>query len=452
MKTIFIPLFFGIEGKNVLRGGIYDELRSGGVAGVVFFVGNNARAQYYRREYPEAVFEVIKRYKRGLVDRMFSRLKFFTLNTETTDLKRKTNFKNHRSQVRYFFSLAANRVMSSVYIRRAARFLDEKITRDSVVTPFFEKYKPDLVFLPDLFEDTEISMLREARRRKIPTVGFISTWDRLTSRWGIRMVPDWLIVFNNAIRDEAVAYADIPDKKIFVSGAVQLDLHIKKKPESREIFMKKMNLSSDTKLIVYGPLGRTIDKTKQSDVEMVKLLNDFVEDGSLGDGRYKIIVRFPPNDFVDKNSLVAFPHVIYDIPGVRFATIRGQDWDMKPEELDHLRDLIFNSSLVVCYYSSLSIDAAVFDVPVININFDLHDRWRRHPYYETTHYSKVRALGGIRLVESPEKLLEAMRQYLKNPSLDHVGRQAVVLQQSFKLDGKSASRISRFLLEKAETH
>lgn len=335
-----------------------------------------------------------------------------------------------------------NRLLGNVVARFFIRQLDSWLVTDNTVSVFFEKYHPDGVFLADLFEDTEISMLREAKRRQIPSVGFLSTWDRLTSRWGIRLLPDQLIVFNTLLKAEAIEYADMPESRIFVSGAVQLDLHLAKKPLDRISFLNQCNLPIDTKLIVYAPLGRTFDSTNQSDTEMVKLLNQLIEDGKLGAGKYKIIVRFPPNDFVRKESLVVYPHVIYDIPGVRFATVRGQDWDMKPEELDHLRDLLANTSLVICYYSSLSIDAAVFNVPVININFDFYDPKKRHPYYETTHYSKVSAVGGIKLVTSKDDLINAARNYLIDPQLDSQWRRLLVDQQAYKLDGKSAQRIA----------
>ena len=444
MRTIFIPIFSGIEGKNVLRGGIFESLRERGFE-AVFFVGNHTRAEYYRREYPSVRFEVIKRYRRLPLDRFFSALKFFTLRTKTIDMKRRTNLERRGSYPRFILSFLTNRILSNYLVRRCVRFFDERLVRDDTVENFFDKYKPELVFLADLFEDTEISMLRSARRRGISSVGFLSTWDRLTSRWGIRILPDYLVVFNGELRSEAIEYADMPAEKIFVSGAVQLDLHLKKKPILRDDFLKHIGLPTDTKIILYGPLGRTFDPSKQSDTEVVALLNKWAGEGKFGVGSYKIIVRFPPNDFVDTAILPKLTHVIYDVPGVRFASIRGQDWDMRPSELDHLRDLLANTDVVVCYYSSLSIDASVFDVPVININFDLHNETKRHPYYETAHYSKVARLGGIRLVTNPDELHHAIREYIENPSRDREGRKAVVSQQAYRLDGKSAERIAEFV-------
>jgi len=446
-KKVFIPLFSGIEGKNILRGGIFDELRKTGLVEPIFFVGTHARADYYRKEYPEVTFEVIKRYKRTFFDRAFSRFKFFSLRSKTIDLKRQANYLRTKNRVAFIGSFVLNRICGNRFVRSFVRALDQALVRDHVVGEYFDRHAPSAVFAADLFEDTEISMVREARRRGVPSIGFLSTWDRLTSRWGIRLLPDHLVVFNEVLRDEAVEYAGIPKEKVYVSGAVQLDLHRAKAPLPRDAFMEKLGLPANTKLIVYGPLGRTFDPSKQSDSEMVVRLDDAIEKGQFGQGHFKIVVRFPPNDFVDQATLPKLSHVIYDTPGVRFATVRGQDWDMKPAEIDHLRDLLANAVLVICYYSSLSIDAAVFDVPVININFDLYDPAKRHPYYETTHYSKVKVLKGIRLVESFDALVDAARAYCENPVLDREGRKAVLQQQAYNLDGHSADRIARYIEE-----
>lgn len=67
---------------------------------------------------------------------------------------------------------------------------------------------------------------------------------------------------------------------------------------------------------------------------------------------------------------------------------------------------------------------------------------KRHPYYETTHYSKVSAVGGIKLVTSPDDLVNAARNYLIDPQLDSQQRRLLVNQQAYKLDGKSAQRIA----------
>ena len=255
----------------------------------------------------------------------------------------------------------------------------------------------------------------------------------------IRLLPDELIVFNEELKKEAAKYADMPARRIFVSGAVQLDRHSSYVPTARPFAEP---------YIVYGPLGRTFDKTAESDKEMVEILNNLIEERRCGfTGKEIVVVRFPPNDFIKKKELKQFPHIVYDIPGTRFGNTRGQDWDMSEAELDELNNLLHHALLVICYYSSLSIDAAALRKPVININFYPTDERKRHPYYDTTHYSKVKALGGIVLVQSREELCRAIGAYLANPSLHARERRAIAQQQGFRSDGTAGERVAEKLLE-----
>jgi len=442
MKTIFIPIFSGIEGKNILRTGIYKRLAAEENARLVFFVKNSERAAYYRKEFSSerVIFEVVPKLCISSTDAFFSFLKFYLLRTHTIDLKRKTNLERTGNYFNFILSFLANKTLAWPLMRKAVRFLDAQLVETpEPIKNFFDEYQPNLVFIADLFDNTEAAFLREARRRKIKTVGFLSTWDRVSSRWMIRLLPDEMIVFNNCLKKETAEYADMPQEKIFISGAVQLDRHSSYAQTARPFAES---------YIVYGPLGRTFDKTAESDKEMVAILNSFIENKQCGfNGTEKIIVRFPPNDFIKKEELEQLPHIVYDIPGTRFGNTRGQDWDMSEAELDELNNLLHHALLVICYYSSLSIDAAALGKPVININFYPTDERKRHPYYDTTHYAKVKALGGIVLVESKEELCRATTAYIANPSLHARERCAIAEQQGLCADGTAGERVAEKLLE-----
>jgi hypothetical protein len=224
---------------------------------------------------------------------------------------------------------------------------------------------------------------------------------------------------------------------------------MEKPPASREEFCKKMMIPARNKIILYGPIGRSFDASRELDQTMIDMINEWIGQGELGTRDITLIVRFPPNDFLKEGDTKPRPHAVYQVPGHRFSGKRGQDWDMGFDDLALLRDTLGNSDLVITYYSSLSIDGAVFDKPVINVDFNVENGKiveRRHPYYETSHYQKAAATGGIRLVTSREELREWIRRYLADPSLDRQGRANLVRTQCWKADGKSGRRAGEFLL------
>jgi len=62
----------------------------------------------------------------------------------------------------------------------------------------FNKYKPDLVFLPDVHSIQDVTVLREAKRQKIKTIGMPGSWDHFPKRFEPLRV-DKLMVWNEVI-------------------------------------------------------------------------------------------------------------------------------------------------------------------------------------------------------------------------------------------------------------
>ena len=209
-----------------------------------------------------------------LPERIFSRLKLYLLRSKTTDLHRQTHLEETGNYPIYFLSLSFNRIFGRAFVRRAVRFLDERLIRQNNLTPLFEKYRPNLVFLADLFNDLEAAILREAKRQKIPSVGLVNTWDRITTRWLIRILPDYFIAFNEIVKAELAEYDDFPLDKIYVSGTVQHDHLVSGEFSSREEFCRRLGIDSASKILVYAPLGKFFDQSRpELDKWLVRILS-----------------------------------------------------------------------------------------------------------------------------------------------------------------------------------
>ncbi|TSC89654.1 MAG: hypothetical protein G01um10143_144 [Parcubacteria group bacterium Gr01-1014_3] len=449
-KTIFITILQGVEAKNILRTEVYRNLIKEPNLRLVFFVSSKERADYYGGEFKnnQVVYEVIDRPKASFWNNIFSFLKFKLINTATLDLRRRMRTeKNPMSRVLYPFSFAFNRIFAVKPFRQISRWLDYRLVKDNTFAPFFEKYKPDLVFSAHLFDDLEIMMLQEARRRGIKTIGFINSWDKLTVRCMVRLLPDQLLVYNEIVKKEAMDYADMPEERITIVGIPQYDQYVFKKPGLRETFYKRIGVDPSKKILLYAPLGKTYSNT---DWDMVDLLQNLQKQGRISKD-LQILMRFQPNDFADEAEIKKRPWLIYDTPGVRFSKKRGVDWDMNSDDLQHLLDTLHYSSMLVAYPTSLVVDIAVFDKPIINIGFEIGqepDPYKRPTaYYGMAHYQKALSTGAIRVVKSPEVLVEWINNYLIDPTLDQEARKKIIDQQCWKLDGRSGERIVQAMLK-----
>ncbi len=444
MKTVFLAIFQGVEAKNILRTSVLPELLNDPDIRLVFFARTPERAEYYRKEFSDSriVYEAADWKPQGRLERFFALLKFQLIRTATTDLRRRMELDLRGNYLKYAFGRALNVLIARPNARRVARWLDRHLVREPGFAPFFERYRPDVVLLAHLFDDPEIALLREAKRRGVPTIGFVNSWDKLTARAAIRILPDELLVYNDIVRAEAIRHADMPAERIHVVGIPQYDLYYGYRPTPRRDFLRALGIAPEKRLILYAPMGETFSS---ADWDIIDLLKGWLEHGALGSD-IELFIRFQPNDFVDEVELSRRPWLKYDRPGIRFSRTRGVDWDMSGEELERLADTLAHISLLVCYASSISVDAAIFGKPVINIDFEIKPpaELMRSPtqFYRMEHYQKALASGGIRLVDSPQALAEWIRTYLARPETDRAGRRRLVAEQCGPADGKAGERIA----------
>ena len=325
------------------------------------------------------------------------------------------------------------------------RWLDFKLVQNSSFDSYFERYNPALILLANLFEDHEVNFLRAAKKHTVFSVGLINSWDRVTARCVLRILPNKLIVFNTAVKKEIMETNYVESEDVFVSGLPQYDYYFSPSRVTREEFFKKLGFANAERMLFYSPIGGMFSN---SDWEMIDLLYRLNSEGKFGK-KVKIFVSFPPNDFLKEEELKKRPWLQYQYIGTRFSKVRSTDWDIKGEELEKLKNLLSYTSLVVCYASSLSIDAAIFDKPIININFEIKNNQSlsKSPtiFYKMTHYKKALDTGGIRLVNNEDELIEWIGKYLEDPSLDKEGRKRLVERQCEYTDGASAVRMAKYL-------
>jgi len=464
MKTVFITIFEGVEAKNILRTSILETLLKESDLRLVLFTKSQEKVDYYKKEFndPRIIYEVVPRPSVYGLDSIFSYLKFSMLNTETTRLRRRLAYEGENllvpklfppgakqptaeSYFKYISGLFFSWIIARSFFIKIARFLDCLFVKRDFYSKYFNKYKPDLVFLAHLFDEPEIHLLREAKRRVVKSIGFINSWDKTTARCVIRLLPDKLIVFNDIIKKELLDYHAVGSTEIFVGGIPQYDVYFQAKLSPRDEFFREIGIDPSSKLIIYAPMGSFFSS---SDWGIIDLLYRLKDAGRFGRG-VDILVRFQPNDFIDKNELDKRPYLKYDYPGKRFSVKRGVDWDMGFDEIQHLIDTLHNMSLLICYSSSMSVDAAIFDKPVININFEImQTRLNKSAtfFFGTAHYKNAIRSGGIRMIASENELIEWVNKYLTDPSLDADGRRRLVEGQCKFADGKSGERIGKYLI------
>ena len=172
----------------------------------------------------------------------------------------------------------------------------------------------------------------------------------------------------------------------------------------------------------------------------------------------QFIIRLHPFLPVDLTRFVPDENFIINVPGP--AKPNKLDKDKKEGELDntffqHIFDSLYHSSLVINSISSIIIDTAIFDKPLITINFDGWENQQKVPFLRSLpkrwrleeNQISWMSFDMTPLVKSKEELAEWINKYLGDPSLDRDKRKAFKDTYCWQFDGRAAERISSTILE-----
>jgi hypothetical protein len=138
-------------------------------------------------------------------------------------------------------------------LRRLFHALERAIPpRRNVERLFTEPW--DLVFVTPLlyFGSQQVDYVRAARRRGIPTVLGVGSWDHLTTKGLIHERPDRVVVWNEGQKREAVALHQIDAADVVVTGAQAYDHWFSMGPSTaRDEFCARVGLRGDRPYLLY---------------------------------------------------------------------------------------------------------------------------------------------------------------------------------------------------------
>ncbi|MBI2024686.1 MAG: CDP-glycerol glycerophosphotransferase family protein [Candidatus Harrisonbacteria bacterium] len=443
MKTVFIAVFQGTEFRNIIRTDIYKELINQPNVRLVLFTDNEVKRDYFQSQFnaPNVIYEIANDYRPHWSAPIFGFLKYNLIKTGTLDMKRRRKLEQNGNYFNYYFRWLTNRLLANRLSRIITRWAAFHLVRDDFFASYYDKYQPQMVLLAHLFSDIETSMLREAKRRKIISVGLINSWDKLTSRNMLLLLPDKMLVHNRIVKNEAIRLADMSKKDITIVGIPHFDHHFKTPRSSKKEFAKRFGLDPNKRYVVFCPEGKTyID----SDGQMASLIDEMIASGELPND-LQLIIRLPPNDIID-----IYPYktkVVIQQAGKRFSKKRGVDWDMDEEDFRLLADTMRHASVIILYASTVAMDAAVFNKPLISVNIKFPNYPSTDWVYEYEHCGTLLRTGGLDYVRTRADLANSIKRYLENPQFNDDGRSRIREEQCHYLDGRSGKRVAEYILD-----
>lgn len=337
-------------------------------------------------------------------------------------------------------------ILGRLVSRAAAPYaLSDRFVSHPDIDHLFETYQPDLVVCANAgLVFSEIPLMRTARRRGVTCMVIDASWDNFTNKLlPVRQV-DRLVVWNEIMKDQAVRLHGYRPEAVSVAGAPQFDVHFRAQARcTRAEFFQRVGADPSRKLIVLTTTPRVLYRHHDY---VLRELSAAIERGPLAGAQ--VLVRLHPRDEVEAyREFDGVPHVIIEKPFRHTVTVSdGLAIDVMPEHQRHLGDTLCHADVIVNVASTITVEACIFDTPVVNIGFDspagepyVSSATR---YYSFTHYVNVTNRGAVRVAASAAEMVEFVARYLADRSLDAAGRRQVVLDQCQFTDGQSAARVA----------
>jgi hypothetical protein len=155
------------------------------------------------------------------------------------------------------------RVIMKPLIRSAAgravvggllRMTEAAIPVDRWIADLIAVQKPDVVLITPLVDlgSDQVEYVKAARALGVRSGLCVHSWDNLTNKGLIRVVPDRVFVWNEAQKREAVAMHGVRPEQVSVTGAPVYDQWFARRPSTtREEFCAKVGLPADKPFFLY---------------------------------------------------------------------------------------------------------------------------------------------------------------------------------------------------------
>ena len=483
MPTIALVVQNGFGARILLQTDVLDALLESGARVVVLTSDAPAVARYLQgRRLDQIAVEQIdtvayELQSRGLVTNLLRRIRTLAIKTRTVDDTFEMQWKDARGMgnpkelALLAFSRLIGRLMSANgLVMKAVIALENRIDSPRIHDAFFERYQPDAVVPTSLGTfDYDHYLIREAKGHEVPVVSFMLSWDNTTIRGLGVNLSDHIIVWSDIMRDELVTFHRIPAPLISVAGVPHYDFYYNGKVEiaSKAHLSMQFGFEPDKRLLL---LGTKSPNTFLYNVDIAALICEAIHEGRLPRDCH-LIARLHPitfrtsnGEYVFKDDLFEWDELLRKYGDTCLSVDRPQMIDanvsmfMADSEIPKLASLLKHSEVVVNIFSTLNLEASIFDDPTVNVGFDF--RHKRPPGAKTarfdirydeaqTHNQRIINSGGTAVAHSAQELIDQINRALADPSAQNAGRRRIVATDCGANPGGAGRAVAQTILDHA---
>ncbi|MEB2333677.1 MAG: hypothetical protein OZ914_05095 [Anaerolineaceae bacterium] len=328
----------------------------------------------------------------------------------------------------------------------------------NIYSDLFDKYKPDMVIASTPGWRMDRYLLRESAKRGIPNMTVIVGWDNSSSYNVSGADVQYATCWSQLQKDELVYGSDWNPENVNIGGIPSYDGYFRKQwLMPRDEYFKLHKLDPNRKLISYASSFVHFAPNFPNIEALAKLASS----DSLAEPS-QLLIRLHPSHFQDKPKIFAeerarvfelekkYPHVHVVQP----VALGGSLGYYGGEDMDEKSSMMAYSDVVVTVYSTMLVETAVHDTPMIAATIDIPGGWNKKNKFSLplkeigdwpTH-KRFRDAKAGRVAENESQLREALNLYLANPAADAQERRKFVEEEIAFTDASSGKRTAEFIL------
>ena len=154
-------------------------------------------------------------------------------------------------------------------LSRLLRWLDCTLPDSASIAGFLRDQRPDLLLVtPLVSEPTQADYVRAAAAIGLRSGLCVASWDNLTNKGLIRVLPDRVYVWNGDQLSEAVQLHGVPAERVVVTGAQTFDQWFGRRPSTGpEEFRRRCGLPAKRPFLLYMCSSKFVAKQEPPFVE-----------------------------------------------------------------------------------------------------------------------------------------------------------------------------------------
>lgn len=262
----------------------------------------------------------------------------------------------------------------------------------AVMVEYLRKRAPDVVVLASLTysRSQQLDVLKAARVLEIPVAAAIMSWDHLSSKALLHIVPDQVIVWNDVQKREAVEMHGLPADRVALTGAQCYDQWFTRTPErSREQFCASMGLDPSVPFVLWVHSALSPTPNPPEPVLVRRWIDALRASADPCLRSLGVLVRPHPERIKEWAGV--------SLDGVNNVACHGRN-PIDAESKHDYFDAIYYSSAVIGLVTSAFLEAAIVGRPVLTLTLP---EYRMHQE-EMIHFQYLLTVEGGLLHTAPD--------------------------------------------------